>query len=119
VLFVVVEDLADGLDTRVVLVLVSRSRLVLLVPVQNTADEGRDEGHICLSARNSLAEAEQESEVTMDLVVTFEFTGSLNTLPGRSDFDENAFLGYTDGLVKLDQVLGLDQRELNVEELPG
>jgi hypothetical protein len=118
-LLVVVEDLADRLNTRVILVLVSRSGLVLLVPVQNTADEGRDEGYICLSASNSLAKAEQESEVTVDLVVTFEFTGSLDTFPGRSDFDENTFLGYTDGLVKLDKVLGLDQREFNVEDSSG
>ena len=40
VLLVVVVDLADGLNTGVFLILVSGSGLVLLVPVQNTADEG-------------------------------------------------------------------------------
>ena len=35
VLLVVVEDLVDGLDTRVLLVLVGGSGLVLLVPVKD------------------------------------------------------------------------------------
>ena len=39
-LLVVVEDFANGLNAMVFLVLVSRSGLVFLVPVQNTADEG-------------------------------------------------------------------------------
>ena len=102
VLLVVVEDLADGLNARVLLVLVSGSGLVLLVPVQNTTDEGRDKGDISLGTSNSLAKTEQESEVTVDLVVALEFTSGLNTLPGGSNLDENAFLRYADGVVELD-----------------
>lgn len=82
VLLVVVVDLTNGLDARVILVLVSGSGLVLFVPVQNTADEGRDEGDIGLGTSNSLAKTEQESEVTVDLIVALEFTSSLDTLPG-------------------------------------
>jgi len=82
VLLVVVVDLTNGLDARVILVLVSGSGLVLFVPVQNTADEGRDEGDISLGTSNSLAKTEQESEVTVDLIVALEFTSSLDTLPG-------------------------------------
>ena len=107
VLFVVVVDRADGLNTRVILILVSGSGLVLLVPVQNTADEGRDESDTSLGASNSLAEPEQESEVAVDLFVALEFTSSLDTLPAGSDLDENAFLGDADGLVELDQVPSL------------
>lgn len=47
VLFVVVEDLGDGLHTRVLLALVVLAS-GLLVPVKNTADEGRDEGDASL-----------------------------------------------------------------------
>jgi len=119
VLLVVVVDLADGLNTGVILVLVSGSGLVLLVPVQNTADEGRDEGDTSLSTSNSLAETKQECKVAVDLVVTLEFTGSLDTLPGGSDLDENAFLGDADGLVKLDQVLGLSLSGLFIEREPS
>lgn len=103
-LLIVVEDLTDGLDTRILLVLVSRSGLVLLVPVQNTTDEGRDEGDTSLSTSHGLAKTEQEGEIAVDLVVAFEFTGSLDTLPGGGDLDENAFLADTNGLVELDQV---------------
>ena len=106
-LLVVVVDLADGLDTRVLLVLVSGSGLVLLVPIQNTADEGRDESDTSLGTSNSLAETEQEGEIAVDLVITLEFTGSLDTLPAGSDLDQNAFLGDPNRLVELDQVLGL------------
>ena len=117
VLLVIVEDLADGLNTRVILVLVSGSGLVLLVPVQNTPDEGRDEGDTGLSTSNSLAETEQESEVAVDLFVAFEFTSSLDTLPAGSDLDEDAFLGDANGLVKLDQVPGLCRGTFHVENL--
>lgn len=117
VLLVVIEDLADGLNTRILLVLVSGSGLVLLVPVQNTADEGRDEGDTGLSTSHSLAKAEQESEIAVDLVVAFEFTASLDTLPGGSDLDENAFLADADGLVELDQVSGLCRGTCHVGNL--
>ena len=95
VLLVVVVDLAHRLNTGVILVLVSRSGFVLLVPVQDTTDEGRDKGDTSLSTSNGLAETKQESEVAVDLIIALEFTGSLNTLPGGSNFDEDAFLGDT------------------------
>jgi len=116
-LLVVVVNLGDGLNTRVLLVLVSRSGLVLLVPVQNTPDEGRDEGGASLGASNGLTETEQESEVAVDLVITLEFTGGLDTLPAGSDLDENTFLGDPDGLVELDQVPGLHQGTSLVKRL--
>ena len=117
VLLVVVVDLADRLNTRILLILVGGSGLVLLVPVQNTANEGRDESDTSLGASNSLTETEQESEVAVDPVVTLELTGSLDTLPGGSDLDENAFLGDTDRLVEFDQVLGLYRGTFHVENV--
>ena len=115
VLLVVVVDLADRLNTRVLLILVGGSGLVLLVPVQNTANEGRDESDTSLGTSNSLAETEQESEIAVDPIVTLEFTGSLDTLPGGSDLDENAFLGDANRLVELDQVLGLYRGTFHVK----
>ena len=106
-LFVVIVNLADGLNARVFLVLVSRSGLVLLIPIQNTADKGGDESDASLGTSNGLSETEQKGEVTVDLVVTLEFTSGLDTLPAGSDLDENAFLGDPNRLVELDQVLGL------------
>ena len=107
VLLVVVVDLADGLNARVILIFVGGSGLVLLVPVQDTADEGRNEGDTSFGASYGLAETEQEGEVAVNVFIALEFTGSLDTLPGRCDLNENAFLGDADGFIKLDQVSGL------------
>jgi hypothetical protein len=114
-LFVVVVDLANGLNAGVIFVLVSGSGLVLLVPIQNTANEGRNEGDTSFGTSHSLTETEQKSKVAMDLFITLEFTGSLDTLPGRRDLNENAFLGDTNGFVKLDQVSGLYRNTFQVE----
>ena len=114
-LLVVVVDLADRLNTRVLLILVGGSGLVFLVPVQNTANKRRDESDTSLGTSNSLAETEQESEIAVDPIVTLEFTGSLDTLPGGSDLDENAFLGDADRLVEFDQVLGLYRGTFHVK----
>jgi len=114
VLLVVIVNRGDGPNTRVFIVLVSRSGLVLLVPVQNATDEGRDEGDTGFGTSNSLPETEQEGEVTVDLVVTLEFASSLDTLPAGSNLDENTFLGDPNRLVELDQVLGLYQGTAHV-----
>ena len=71
-------------------------------------------GDTSLGASHSLTEAEQEGEVAVDLFIMLEFTGGLDTLPGRRDFDENAFLGDANGLVKFDQVPDLYRRTFHV-----
>ena len=43
----------------------------------------------------------------MDAVVTLELARSLDTLPSRSDLDEDALLLDADGLVERDELLGL------------
>lgn len=108
-LLVVVEDLLDALDTRVLLadelfVLVLRTSLV---PVQDTADEGRDQSDTGLSASDGLAETEEEGEVAVDLLVTLELAGGLDAFPCRGDFDEDALLGDAVLLVELDELTGL------------
>lgn len=67
VLLVVGVDVADRLDTGVSLggVLLAG---VLLVPVEDTADEGRDEGDLGLGGGDGLAEAEEEGEVAADVL---------------------------------------------------
>ena len=72
-----------------------------------TADEGRDESDARLCAGNSLREAEEKGEVAVDAVVTLELARSLDTLPSRSDLDEDALLLDADGLVERDELLGL------------
>ena len=118
-LLVVVEDLADRLNTRVVFILVGRSGLVLLVPIQNTADEGRDQSDTSLCASNGLAEAEEEGQVAMNAVIALQLAGGLDTLPGGGDLDEDTVLLDTDGLVESNELLGLRLGRLLVEGQTG
>jgi hypothetical protein len=91
-LLVVVEDLLDRLDTRVLLLGV----LLLgggLEPVKNTADEGGNKVSASLGGTNSLDEREHQGEIGVDTVVTLEDLSSLDTLPCGSDLDQDAVLG--------------------------
>ena len=127
-LLVVVENLLHRLHTRVLIANVVLARLVLLVPVEDlnipaisvisvlrdgcceithAADERRNQGDTGLRTGNSLREAEEKGEVAVDAVVTLELARSLDTLPSRSDLDEDALLLDADGLVKRDELLGL------------
>jgi hypothetical protein len=99
-LLVVVEDLLDRLNTRVLLLGV----LLLgggLEPVEDTADEGGNEVSTGLSGTNGLDEREHEGKVGVDAVVTLEDLSSLNTLPSGGDLDQDAVLGDTLLAVKL------------------
>jgi len=100
VLLVVVEDLDDGLDTGVVL-----SGVLLLgvglVPVEDTADEGRDEVGTGLGGGDGLREGEHEGQVAVDAVLALELVSGLDALPGRGELDEHAGLVNAGLLVEL------------------
>lgn len=118
-LLVVVKDLLNGLDTRVAVASVVGARLVLLVPVEDTADKGRDESDTRFRAGNGLTEAEEEGQVTVDAVVALELASGLDTLPGGGNLDENAVFLDADGLVESDELLGLSLGSLLVEGQAG
>ena len=103
VLLVVVEDLLDALDTRVlllgVLLLVSG-----LVPVKDTANERRDEVSTGLSGSNGLNLREHEGKVAVDTVLGLQDLSSLDALPCRGELDENALLVNASLLVELHRV---------------
>lgn len=117
VLLVVGVDAADGLDSWVGLggVLLSS---VLLVPVEDTADEGGDEGDLGLGGSNSLGKAEEEGEVAVDTLL-LEDLGGLDTLPGGGDLDEDTVLVNANVLVELDEVASLGEGALSVERVLG
>lgn len=99
-LLVVVEDALHGLDAGVGAGGISLSRLGL-VPVEDTANEGRDQVGTGLSGCNGLGKREQEGQVGVDAVVTLEDLGSLDTLPGGGNLDQDALLVDTLLLVEL------------------
>lgn len=72
-----------------------------LVPVEDTADKGRDEESVGLGGGNGLGQREQESQVAVDLVVALEDLGGLDALPGGGNLDQDAVLGDALLLVEL------------------
>lgn len=105
-LLVVVEDLLNREDSRVLSGLVGLAGLGL-EPVHDSADEGRDEGDTSLGASDGLTETEEEGEVAVDVELLLEVSSGLDSLPGGGDLDEDSVLGNTDGLVESDQSFGL------------
>jgi hypothetical protein len=53
-----------------------------LVPIEDTADERRDEEGTSLSSSNSLNKREHESQVAVDAVLGLQDVCGLDTLPG-------------------------------------
>lgn len=90
-LLVVVVDLNNGLDTGVLLLLVLLL-VVGLVPVKDTANEGRDEESTGLSGSDGLDRGEHQGQVGVDVVLGLQDVSSLDTLVGRGNLDENAVL---------------------------
>lgn len=107
VLFIVVEDLLDANDAGVFVALVVGAGVLGLIPIEDTADEGADQGDTRFGTSHSLAETEEQGKVAVNLVVALKFPSSLNAFPCRSNFDEDTLLGNTLIGVKGDELLGL------------
>jgi hypothetical protein len=88
---VVIVDGLDGCNTWIFGTRIGLSGLGL-VPIQDTADEGRDEESTSFSSSDGLGLGEQESEVGVDAVVALQNTSCLNTFPGRCDLNQDARL---------------------------
>jgi hypothetical protein len=100
VLLVVVVDGLHRLDAGVLLG--GEFALVgSLEPVEDAADEGRDEEGTGLGTGNGLDQREHEGQVAVDLVLGLEDVGGLDALPGGGDLDQNAVPGDTERLVYL------------------
>ena len=61
----------------------------LLVPVEDAADEGRDERHLRLGAGDRLVQAEEQREVAVDALL-LEDLGGADAFPGRRELDQDA-----------------------------
>ncbi len=57
-----------------------------------------------------MREAEEKSEIAVNLFIPFQFPRGLNALPGRCDFDEDALFWDADRLVESDQLFCLYMR---------
>ena len=88
-----VVDLAHTLYTGIIDARIVAIRLLRLVPIQDPPHEGRDESDAGLGARDGLAEAEEQGEVAVDLVLRLELARGLDALPGRGYLDEDPVFG--------------------------
>lgn len=114
VLLVVVEDGLDGQDTGVLLLGVGLASAGL-EPVQNAANEGRDQESASLGGGNGLGKREHEGQVGVDAVVALQDLSGLDTLPGGGNLDQDTVLGDALGLVQVNDVQGLVDGGLGVE----
>ena len=78
----------------------------LHVPVENAADEGRDQKHAGLRAGLGLGLGEQEREIAVDAFLLEDLRGA-DALPGRRDLDQDALAPDAALLVGLDDARGL------------
>ena len=114
---VVVVDRADRLDAGILLALIVLAG-GCLVPVEDAADEGRDELHAGFGAGNGLGEGEQQGEVAVDAFL-FEHFGGLDAFPGGGDLDEDAVAGVAFLFVGGDELARLGDGALGVERKAG
>lgn len=93
ILLVVVEDGLHGLDTWILLLGVVLLRAGL-VPVEDAADEGRDEEGAGFGGCDSLGDGEHEGQVAVDAVLGLQDVGGFDAFPGRGELDQDA--GFVD-----------------------
>ncbi len=105
-LLVIVEDTLNGGNSWVLLLGVCLSGLSL-IPIKDTANEGRDKVCTSLGASNSLNLGEKKGEVDVDGMVALEDTSSLNTFPGGGDLDQDTGFVNANRLVELLNLLAL------------
>lgn len=78
---IVVENVLHALDAWVLLG-GEISLQGILVPIQDSADEGGDQIGACLGSGDGLDEREHEGEVAVDAMLRLQDVGGLDTLPG-------------------------------------
>ena len=62
---------------------------VLLVPVEDASDEGRNERDAGVGRRDGLVQAEEQRKVAVDAFLLKDFGGA-DALPGGGDLDQDA-----------------------------
>src|SRR5262249_4707555 len=110
-LFEVVVNPRDRSNTRV---FVSRdvAAALLLVPVVDAADEGRNERNAGLGAGHGLGKAEQERQIAVD-ALALQLFGGTNPFPGAGELDEDPLSADPRLFIHADQLARLCQRSLD------
>lgn len=74
------------------------------VPVEDAADEGRNQEGAGFGCGDSLRQGEEECQIAVDLVFALQDVGGLDAFPGRGEFDEDTGFVNADGFVELSTV---------------
>ena len=85
---IVVVNTGDREDARIFLSGVILPR-VFFVPVENAANEGRDQRDLGFSASNGLMHPKKERQIAVNAFL-FERFSSTDPFPGRGDLDQDA-----------------------------
>ena len=96
-LLVVVVDRRDRLHAGIVGALVVLAG-VLLVPVEDAADEGRDQRDLGFGAGDGLVQTEEQRHVAVDAFL-LQFLGGLDAFPGGGELDQDALAADACALV--------------------
>ncbi len=115
---VVLVDGLDRLHARVVVAAEVGLRLIGLVPVEDTTDEGRDQRHAGIGTGLGLGEAEQQRQVGAD-AFALELLGGANAFPGGGGLDQDAFLTDAIGGVALDDAVRATDGLVGIEGQTG
>lgn len=110
VFLVVVEDGLNALDTWVFLWL----EVFLhgcLVPVEDSADEGRDQVGTGFGGSDSLDKGEHEGQIAVNALL-LEDLGGLNSFISGCDLDQDAVFGNSDRVVELLRVNNAPKSEM-------
>ena len=84
----------------------------------HTSNEWGNESHPGFCTSNGLTEPEEKGKVAVDLVLALQFTGSLDTLPGACDLDQDALLRDTNRFIEFNQVQGLVYEKQLASSMP-
>jgi hypothetical protein len=114
VLFEVVVNARHRHDAGVFRGRVGVAPRLLLVPIENAPDEGRNQRDAGVGAGNGLVQPEEQRQVAVN-ALALELLGRANALPGGGDFDENAVARHVRRLVKLDETVRLGDGLVGVE----
>lgn len=90
----------DALDSRIF-----RGAVVLfcwgLVPIEDATDKGRDEESTSFGSGDSLRQREQKCKIAVNAVVFLQNLGSLYSLPGWGQLDQNSILADANFFIEL------------------
>jgi hypothetical protein len=100
ILLIIIKDSLHTCNTRIVLRAVRLARAGL-VPIQDAADEGRDQEGAGLGGRDSLYFAEHQCQIAVYAVIALQDACGLDSFPGRGDLDQDAGFVDADVFVEL------------------